>query len=321
MVSAYLPLAPYASGMLDVGEGNSLYWETCGNPRGKPVLVLHGGPGSGCTPGMRCLFNPASYRVVLFDQRGAGRSTPHASDPSVDLSSNTTDHLIDDVERLRSHLEIERWLVFGRSWGTTLGLAYAERYPRRVSEMVLAAVSLTQRADIDWLYHGVGRYFPSEWERFRHGVAGEDREGDLVDAYARLLAHPDPDVRERAAQHWCDWEGAIVAGESGGVPNPRYADARFRVGFARTVTHYFRHGAWLGEGQLLDEAGRLAEIPGVLIHGRLDLGSPLQSAWELARAWSGSELVVVEGSGHTSGALDLEVVAATDRFAGIRPVM
>ena len=140
-----------------------------------------------------------------------------------------------------------------------------------------------------------------------------------MDAYARVLAHPDPDVRDRAAQDWCDWEDAIVAGESGGVPNPRYADARFRMGFARTVTHYFRHGAWLGEGQLLDEAGRLAEIPGVLIHGRLDLGSPLQSAWELARAWSQSDLVVVEGSGHTSGALDLEVVAATDRFAGIRP--
>jgi proline iminopeptidase len=186
--------------------------------------------------------------------------------------------------------------------------------------MVLAAVCLTRRADIDWLTHGVGRYFPSEWERFRNGVPLEDRDGDLVDAYARLLSHPDPGVRARAAEQWCDWEDAIVVSESGGVPNPRYADARFRLGFARTVTHYFRHGAWLGEGQLLDGARRLADIPGVLIHGRLDLGSPLQSPWELARAWPGSRLVVVEGSGHTSDALGLEVIVATDGFAGMTPV-
>jgi proline iminopeptidase len=301
--------------MLTVGDGHDLYWETCGNPDGKPAVVLHGGPGSGCTPGLRRLFNPALFRVVLFDQRGSGRSTPHSSDPTVDLSSNTTEHLVGDVERLREHLGIEKWLVYGRSWGTTLGLAYAERHPDRVSEMVLAAVCLTQRSDIHWLYHGVGRFFPVEWERFRRGVPPVDRDGDLVEAYARLLAHSEPDIRQRADQDWCDWEDAIVAHESGGVPNPRYADARFRMAFARTVTHYFRHGAWLREGQLLEEADRLAPILGVLIHGQLDLGDPLQSAWELHRAWPRSKLIVLPDSGHTSDDLGHHVVAATDRFA------
>jgi proline iminopeptidase len=316
VATVYPPLDPYDSGLLPVGDGNEVYWETCGNPRGKPALVLHGGPGSGCTAGLRRLFDPAAYRVVLMDQRGAGRSIPHASDPSCDLTVNTTDHLIADLELLRQRLGIERWLVYGRSWGTTLGLVYAERYPERVSELILAAVCLTRRSDIHWLAHGVGRYFPLEWERLRDGVPPKDREGDLVDAYARLLAHPAESVRQKAAQDWCDWEDAIVARESGGVPNPRYDDARFRMGFARMVTHYFRHGAWLAEGQLLDEADRLKGIPGVLIHGRLDLGSPLQSAWELSRQWPDSELIVLDDSGHTSNEVEHHVVAATDRFAG-----
>jgi len=315
MAIMYPPIDPYCAGMLDVGDGNEIYWETCGNPQGKPALVLHGGPGSGCTPGHRRLFNPEAYRIVLVDQRGAGRSTPHAGEASTDLAVNTTAHLIDDLERLRAHLEIEKWLVHGRSWGTTLGLAYAERHPDRVSEMVLAAVCLTRRPDIHWLYHGVGRFFPAEWVRFRDGVPPADRDGDLVEAYARLLAHPDEAVRKEAARAWCDWEDAIVALESGGAPNPRYADERFCMGFARTVTHYFRHGAWLADDQLLGGAERLAAIPGVLIHGRLDLGGPLRSAWDLARAWPGSELFVLEHSGHTSDALGECVVDVTDRFA------
>ena len=314
MAMAYPPIEPYLAGMLDVGDGNEIYWETCGNPDGKPALVLHGGPGSGCTPGLRRLFDPRAYRIVLVDQRGAGRSTPHAGDRSTDLSANTTAHLIDDLERLRQHLEIDRWLVYGRSWGTTLGLAYAECHPQRVSEMILAAVCLTRQSDIHWLYHGLRRYFPAEWERFRDGVPPADRDGDLVDAYARLLAHSDAGVRQSAAQAWCDWEDAIVALESGGVPNPRYADAKFRMGFARIVTHYFRHGAWLTEDQLLSRADRLAPIPGVLIHGRMDLGGPLLTAWDLARAWPASELVIVDDAGHTSDALHHCVVAATDRF-------
>ena len=313
-MNRYPPIEPYEHGMLDVGDGQLVYWETCGNPDGKPAVVLHGGPGSGCTPNSRRLFDPAAYRIVLLDQRGAGRSTPHASDPAADLSVNTTEHLLGDLELLRGHLGVDRWLVFGSSWGSTLALAYAERHPERVTEIVLAAVTMTRPADVRWLAHAVGKFFPAEWARFRQGVPPADRDGDLVDAYARLLADPDAKVREQAARDWCDWEEAIVSLESGGVPNPRYADARFRMGFARTVTHYFWHAAWLDEDQLLRDAYKLAGIPGVLIHGRLDLGGPLVTAWELAQAWPGSELVVLDTAGHTTQLGD-HVVTATDRFA------
>ena len=184
--------------MLDVGDGQHLYWEACGNPRGKPAVVLHGGPGSGCTPGFRRFFDPARYRVVLFDQRGAGRSTPHASESTTDLSTNTTDHLVADIERLRVHLGIDRWLVWGVSWGCTLGLAYGERHPDRVSELVLRSVTLTRPVDTRWLYHGVSAFFPEQWERFRDGVPANERQGDLVAAYHQRLADPEPAVREQA---------------------------------------------------------------------------------------------------------------------------
>ncbi len=316
---------PLEHGRLGVGDGHVLYWETCGNPLGKPAVVLHGGPGSGCGPWHRSMFDPDAYRLVLFDQRGAGRSTPHASDPTADLSVNTTEHLLRDLEQLRDHLGIQRWLVYGISWGSTLGLAYAERHPDRVSEMILGPVTMTRRSDVRWFAYDVGKFFPAEWERFRDGVPADDRDGDLVAAYARLLASPDPVVHDQAARDWCAWEEAVVSRESGGVPNPRYADPHFRLGFARLVTHYFSHGAFLADGQLLRDASRLAGIPGVLIHGRLDLGGPLVTAWELARAWPSSELVVLEASGHTSGDIGDHVVAATDRFrdelGGVRAVV
>src|SRR5437870_8592085 len=278
-------IEPYATGMLDVGDERRLYWETCGNPDGRPALVLHGGPGSGCTPGHRRYFDPAAYRIVLFDQRGSGRSRPHASDPTVDLSTNTTQHLLADIELLRAHLGVRRWLVFGGSWGATLGLAYAEQHPERVSEVVLASVTMTRPADIHWLYHGVGRFFPQEWERFRAGVPPAERDGDLVAAYHRLLNQPDPTVREKAARDWCDWEDALLSLEPGYRHNARYDDPRFRMAFARIVTHYFHHHAWLEDGVLLREAHRLAGIPGVLVHGRLDRGGPALVSWQLAEAW------------------------------------
>jgi proline iminopeptidase len=304
--------------MLDVGAGNRVYWEACGNPLGKPALVLHGGPGSGCTPGMRRFFDPARYRVILFDQRNCGRSTPHASDPATSLAANTTVHLVADIELLRTTLEIDRWLVFGMSWGSTLALAYAQSHPQRVSEIVLAAVTTTRPAEIDWLYHGAGRFFPEQWARFREGVPPAERDGDLVEAYARLLEHPDPAVREQAAAVWCAWEDAVVATDSSGGPNPRYNDPHFRMAFARIVTHYFRHKAWLEDGQLLRDAGRLSGIAGVLIHGRLDISSPLETAWQLVEAWPGGELVIVEHSGHSSAEPGMTevIVAATDRYAG-----
>ncbi len=318
MTTLYPPIEPHAHGMLNVGDGNLVYWEACGNPGGKPALVLHGGPGSGCTPGMRRFFDPERYRAVFFDQRNCGRSTPHASDPATSLAANTTPHLLADIEHLRMALEIDHWLVFGMSWGSTLALAYAESHPDRVSEIVLAAVTTTRPAEIDWLYHGAGRFFPEAWERLREGVPPAERDGNLVEAYARLLEHPDPAVREAAAAGWCAWEDAVVATNPNTGPNPRYADARFRMAFARIVTHYFRHNAWLEDGQLLRDAARLTGIPGVLIHGRLDISSPLETAWRLAQAWPGSELVIVERSGHSSAEPGMAeaIVAATDRLAG-----
>jgi proline iminopeptidase len=301
--------------MLDVGQGHNIYWELSGNPAGKPAVVLHGGPGSGCTSGLRQYFDPAAYRIVLFDQRNAGRSTPSASDATTDLATNTTPHLIADIERLRTHLGVERWLVWGGSWGATLALAYAERYPDRVTEIVLASVTLTRPDDIHWLYQGVGRYFPEEWARFRGGVPPAERGDDLVAAYHRLLDDPDPRVREQAARDWCNWEEAVVSLEPGYEPNPRYDDPAFRMRFARIVTHYFHHHAWLEDGQLLRDAHRLSGIPGALVHGRFDLGSPAATAWELAQAWPDAELHLV-GTGHTGGDdMTTGLIEATDSFA------
>jgi proline iminopeptidase len=319
MTSALYPtIEPYDTGMLEVGDGNRLYYEQCGNPDGSAAVVLHGGPGSGCTPRHRRLFDPARYRIVLFDQRNCGRSVPHASDPDTSLRANTTPHLIDDIEQLRSAIGIERWLVYGNSWGSTLALAYAETHPDVVSALVLLAVTMTRPQEIDWLYHGAGRFHPDAWARFRagSGVDPHAKNVDLVGAYYELLRDDDPTVRERAAVEWCAWEDAAVALDPDAPPNPRYADPQFRLAFARIVTHYFHHRAWLEDGALLRDVSRLAAIPGVLIHGRLDLGSPLMTAWELARAWPASELVVLAG-GHlnTDPGMSQAVVAATDRFA------
>lgn len=313
MPRLYPEIEPYDCGRLEVGEGNLVYWEVCGDPAGKPAVFLHGGPGSGCTAGARRLFDPAAYRIVLLDQRAAGRSTPHASDPSTELTANTTWHLLADLECLRAYLAIDRWLLLGVSWGATLALAYAERHPDRVSEVILGGVTTTRRSEIDWLYRGLGRLFPAEWERFRSGAPAAEGEGDLVEAYARLLEDPDLGVRAKAARDWCAWEEAVGSAGS----NPRYEDPGFRMAFSRIVTHYFRHGAWLDEGALLSGAGVLAGIPGVLVPGRLDLAAPSITAWELARAWPGSELVLAAGAGHDAGHPEMvvELVAATDRFA------
>ena len=308
-------IEPYDTGMLDVGDGNLVYWEACGNPDGKPVVVLHGGPGSGCTPMHRRWFDPAKYRIVLFDQRNAGRSAPHASDPATDLTANTTQHLIADIERLRVHLGIERWLVWGNSWGSTLALVYAETFPERVSEVVLLAVTNTSRRSIDWLYHGIGQFFPAAWERFRHGVPEDQRDGDLVAAYYQLMQNPDLTVRELAASRWCEWEDAVVKLSPDDPPNPRYDDPRFRMAFTRIVTHYFHHAAWLDDGMLLRDAGRLAGIPGALIHGFLDLGGPVYVAWELASAWPDAELIVCGRAGHFGPEMTEAGLRAIDRFA------
>ncbi|GAA3444173.1 prolyl aminopeptidase [Planomonospora venezuelensis] len=317
MPDLYPPIEPYDHGMLDTDDGNLVYWEVCGDPDGKPALVVHGGPGGSCSPGHRRYFDPGRYRVVLFDQRNCGRSTPHASDPAADMGLNTTGHLIADMERLREHLGIDRWLLFGGSWGSTLILAYAERHPERVSEIVIPSVTMSRRSEIDWLYRGVGRFFPEEWERFRDGVPETDRDGDLLAAYARLMEDPDPEVRARAAADWTAWEDAVISMEPNGKKNI-YSDnpPDDLLALVRICAHYFSHGVWLEEGALLRDAGRLAGIPAVLIHGRLDLSGPAGTAWELARAWPDAELVIVEDSGHTgSDAMRVEILGALDRFA------
>jgi proline iminopeptidase len=255
----YPEIEPYEHGMLDVTDGQRIYWEACGNPVGKPAVVLHGGPGSGSSPGRRRWFDPSAYRIIQFDQRGCGRSLPSVSEPATDLSSNTTAHLIADVERLREHLEVDRWLVCGASWGVTLGLAYAERHPERVSELVFASVTMTRARDVHWLYHKAGRFFPQEWANFQAGVPERERHDDLVAAYNRLLnEQPNPDVRVKAAKDWCDWEDALLSLEEGWKPDPRYQDAAFRMTFARLCAHYFSHAAWLESDELLSNASRLA---------------------------------------------------------------
>ncbi|MFD5328594.1 prolyl aminopeptidase [Streptomyces sp. NPDC127092] len=290
-------IAPYDEGMLDVGDGNHVHWSVAGNPDGKPALVVHGGPGSGSSPHARRVFDPEHYRIVQFDQRGCGRSTPHAGDPATDMAVNTTAHLVADMERLREHLGIDRWLLYGGSWGSTLILAYAETHPERVTEIVIAAVTTTRRSETAWLYEGVGRFFPEAHERFRAGVDGAP---DLLGAYAARMAHPDPAVREKAAADWCAWEDAVLSGEGQGTPYSDRVDTA-QLALVRICSHYFSQGAFLEEGALIRDAGRLAGIPGVLVHGRFDMGGPLHTAWELVKAWPDAELHVVEGAGHLGG--------------------
>jgi proline iminopeptidase len=317
MKGLYPEIEPYENGMLETGDGNLVYWETCGSPRGKPAVVLHGGPGSGCTEWHRRLFDPGPYRVVLFDQRNCGRSTPHASEPDIDLASNTTANLLADIELLRQHLEIDRWLVLGGSWGSTLALAYAERHPDRVTELVLFGITTGRRAEFDWLFRGgVAAFFPEQWERLRAALPVADRDGDVVDAYHRLLFDPDPAVRERAAFEWCLWESATPAWPPAPGLARRFTDPTFALAFARIVTHYVRHDAWIEDGSLLRDAGRLASIPGIMVNGRFDFQSPIGNAWELKRAWPRAELVIVDDAGHAADNADItqELISATDRF-------
>ncbi len=321
MTGLYPAIEPYRHGMLEVGDGNGVYWETCGDPHGKPAVVVHGGPGSGCSTWHRRLFDPAAYRIVLFDQRGCGRSTPHASEPEIDLTSNTTQHLVADMELLRRHLDVDRWLVFGGSWGSTLALAYAETHPDRVTEMILWGVTTGRRVESDWLFRGgVAVLFPEQWERLRAAVPVAERDGDIVDAYSRMLHDPDPEVRRRAALAWCTWESVTPGWPPTAGLDERYADPDFALAFARLVTHYVRHDLFLEDQILLREARALADIPGVLVNGRFDLQAPIANAWELHRAWPGAELVIVENAGHAGDDPDLTgaMIRATDRLASPR---
>jgi proline iminopeptidase len=317
MRTLYPPIEPHQQGMLDVGAGQSVYWEVSGNPDGKPAVFLHGGPGGGTAPFHRQFFDPERYRIVLFDQRGCGRSTPHIAD-GADLSVNTTDHLIADIEQLREALGVEQWLVFGGSWGSTLALAYAQRYPQRVTELVLRGIFLLRRKEIDWYYNGAAGYvYPDEWEKFLAPVPEAERDGDLVQAYHRLLHSPDEEIATAAAIAWSTWEGAT----SSLLPQPdRVAETgepRFALAFARIENHYFRHGGFLDEGQLLRDIDTIADVPAVIVQGRHDIVCPAVSAWELHRAWPGSVLHIVDDAGHAANepGITHHLVEATDGFA------
>lgn len=317
MAELYPEIEPYAQGRLEVGDGHEVYWETVGDPAGMPAVFLHGGPGTGCSPGRRRSFDPSVYRAVLFDQRGCGRSRPLADSGAADLTTNTIWHLLSDIEGLREHLDIERWVVFGGSWGVTLGLAYAQAYPERVAAMVLAAVTSGTRQETEWITRDMGRVFPEQWEAFASGVPAGERDGDLSAAYARLLASPNPAVTAGAAERWCAWEDTHVSLAPGWKPSLRYRDPTFRQVFARLVTHYWSNGCFLDDTPIAATMHRIADIPTVLVHGRYDVSGPLDTAWHLHLAWPASRLVVLDGAGHGGTDMNGVVVDALDEFRSL----
>lgn len=313
MATLFPEIEPFDSGHLAVDGLHSVYYEQCGNPRGKPTLFVHGGPGGGASVVHRRFWDPAVYRIVLFDQRGCGRSTPHA-----ELRSNTTWHLVDDMERIREHLGIETWQLFGGSWGSTLSLAYAQRHPERVTEMVLRGIFLLRRREIDWYYQeGASRIFPESWAKYLEPIPPAERD-DLVGAYYRRLTSADREERIEAARAWSMWEGST----SRLVPDPelieRTGQATFAEAFARIECHYFINGGFFDDDdQILSNMDRIAEIPAVIVQGRYDIVCPVESAYELHKAWPKSTLIIAERSGHS--ALEPEItsylVDATERFA------
>jgi proline iminopeptidase len=308
----YPEIEPYRSGRLRVSDLHEIYWEESGNPGGKPVVFVHGGPGGGTEPKQRRFFDPAAYRIVLFDQRGSGQSTPHAS-----LVDNTTQHLIADMEQLRAHLDIDRWQVFGGSWGSTLALAYAEAHPRRVSELVLRGIFLLRKIEIDWFYQrGCDALFPDAWEDYLAPIPVEER-GDMLHAYHKRLISDDPAVRLEAAKAWSIWEGRTSCLHSNADLIARTAGGEFALAFARIECHYFVHnGFFEKDTQLLDEVGKIRHIPTVIIQGRYDVVCPMESAWALHRAFPEADLRITPDAGHSAfepGNVH-ELICATDRF-------
>lgn len=313
MRTLYPAIEPFDAGHLRVDDRHVLYYEQCGNPDGKPVVMLHGGPGAGCSPKMRCFHDPAKYRIVLFDQRGSGRSRPHA-----DLVDNTTWHLVADIETLRAHLGIHAWQVFGGSWGSTLALAYAQTHPRRVTELVLRGIFMLRRWELEWFYQeGASRLFPDAWEHYIQAIPQVER-ADLISAFHRRLTSNDAQTRLAAARAWSVWEGAtsFLRVDENFVSG--HEDAEFALAFARIENHYFVNGGFFEvEDQLLRDAPRIADIPGVIVHGRYDVVCPVANAWDLHKAWSKARLQISPTSGHS--AFELEnidaLVRATDAFA------
>jgi len=302
--------------VIEVGEGHSLYWERVGTRGAKPAVMLHGGPGAGCNPNHRRQWDPARYDVLLFDQRGCGRSTPFAS-----LDANTTWHLVTDIERLREMCGHAQWQVFGGSWGSTLALAYAQTHPERVTELILRGIFLCEQRELDWLYrYGASELYPEEWERFVAHAANRGGGGDLLATYITLLDDPDPEVRKAAASAWNRWEGVTVTLLPEEETIDHMAEGENAVDTARIETHYFQHKCWLEPGQLLRDAAKLRGIPGVIVQGRHDCCTPPSAAWALKQAWPEVDLQIVADGGHlfTEPGITDGLVRATDRFAGGR---
>jgi proline iminopeptidase len=308
----YPPIEPNHTGFLDVDSGHRLYYEECGNPKGKPVVFLHGGPGGGCTPGMRRFWNPDVYRIVLFDQRGSGKSTPHAN-----LDNNTTWDLVNDIEILRAALQIDRWQVFGGSWGSTLALAYCQKHPDRVTEIVLRGIFMLRKKEIDWFYqHGASEIFPDRWQHYVEPIPRSER-GDLLKAYYQRLTSDDSEIRLAAAKAWSVWEGTT----STLLPNAEIADAfgepEMALALARIECHYFMNHGFMEDDQLIKDVDKIRNTPAVIVQGRYDVVCPVVSAWELAQAWPEADLRIVPDAGHAAfepGNVH-ELITATDKFA------
>lgn len=312
----YPAIEPYRHGMLDTGDGHQVYWELCGNPKGKPAVFLHGGPGSGCSPVHRRLFDPALYNILLFDQRGCGRSQPHAS-----LENNTTWDLVRDMERLRTEIMgVDRWLVFGGSWGSTLALAYAETHPEHASELIVRGIFGLRRSELLWFYQeGASWLFPDAWEGFLAPIPPDER-GDLMAAYRKRLVGEDPEERLRAALAWSQWEDTTITL----LPSPRHqqghAAADAALAFARIENHYFVHGGFMEEGQLIRDAVKLHGIPGTIVQGRYDVCTPARTAWDLHKAWPQADFHLVPDAGHAfdEPGILARLIEATDRYASQR---
>lgn len=310
----YPPIEPFATHAVSVDNGHRLYVEECGRPNGIPALFLHGGPGAGCEPAHRGFFDPSRYRTVLFDQRGCGRSTPHAS-----LTANTTWDLVSDIEIIRQQLGIERWLVFGGSWGSTLALSYAQTHPERVSALVVRGIFLCRDEEIRWFYQeGASWVYPDHWQDYLAPIPAAER-GDLLSAYHKRLTSEDERTRMEAARAWSIWEGRTATLLGNPQVEAHFADPHVALSLARIECHYFANQAFLAPNQLLRDAHRLAGIPGVIVQGRYDLICPMRSAWELHQAWPAAELHVVPDAGHSAFEPGIQhaLVAATDRFAQV----
>jgi proline iminopeptidase len=311
--SWYPDIQPFDSGMLDVGDGHRVYWERVGTKGAKPAVFLHGGPGGATSPKQRRVFDPKLYDVILFDQRGCGKSTPNAS-----LEANTTWHLVEDIERLREMCGFDKWQVFGGSWGSTLALAYAETHPQRVSELIVRGIYTLTRAELEWYYQcGVSEMFPDKWERFVAPIPEEER-GDMMAAYRKRLTGTDRAKQIEAARAWSLWEGETITLLPDPETSGKFGEDEFALAFARIENHFFVHAGWLEEGQLIRDAHKLKGIPGVIVHGRYDMPCPAKYAWALHKAWPDADFHLIEGAGHAfsePGILD-QLIRATDRFAG-----